>query len=120
MFKKFKFGRNHVIAGIFALIIFITGVSMIIINYNESLIESYEASERILPERTKIGMFQAAWQQYTGNTPKKVTQAEAVRAESTVKSIYNFMFGADAILIIAAGVVILQPIILKRIKDKSK
>ena len=62
MFKKLKLTHNNIIAGIFALIILVTGISMVIINYNEMLVESYEASARILPERTKIGMFQAAWQ----------------------------------------------------------
>lgn len=116
MFKNFKLERNHIIAGIFALMILITGISMIRIAHNESLVESYEAAARILPERTKIGMFQAAWQQYTGNTPKNVSFIEAQRAKSAVNSTYSFMFGADAVLLIAAGVVILQPIILKKFK----
>ena len=116
MFKNFKLGRNHVIALIFALLILITGISMVRIAYNESLIESYEAAARILPERTKIGRFQAAWQKYTGNTPKNVSFIEAQRAEMAVNSTYSFMFGADIILLVAAGVVILKPMILKKSK----
>ena len=116
MFKKFKLERNHIIAGIFALMILITGASMVRISYNESLIESYEASARIVPERTKIGMFQAAWQQYTGNTPKNVSFIESQRAKSAVSSAYSFMFGADIVLGIAAAVLILQP----KISRKSK
>ena len=116
MFKNLKLTRNHIIAGIFAIMILITGASMFRIAYNESLIEAYEAAARILPERTKVSMFQAAWQKYTGNTPKNVSFIEAQRAKSAVNSTYSFMFGADAVLLIAAGIVIVQPMLKKKKK----
>jgi hypothetical protein len=94
--------------------ILITGASMIRIAYNQNIVESYESSERILPEKTKIGMMDRFWQEYTGGTRKKVSQAEATAAQSTVDSSYGFMMGVDAVLGIALAIVILQPIVAKR------
>ncbi len=117
MFKNFKLQRNHIIIGICALIVIITGASLIRIHYNENIISTYEALSHPLPERTKIGMFEAAWQKYTGNTRNRfITHGDAVKAELTIKSAYNFMIGADIVLIIAGAVVVLQPIISKKFK----
>lgn len=117
MFKNFKLGRTHIIAGIFALIVLVTGVSLFRISYNEDIIESYEALSQPLPERTKIGMLDAFWQKYTGGTRDKfVTQGEAVKAEAAIDSAYKIMIGADVVLAIAGIIFILQPIISKRFK----
>lgn len=117
MFGKIKLGRNHVIGGIFALMILITGISMIRIGYNQNIVDSYESATMSVPERTKVGMLDSFWQKYTGGTRgQAATQVEAQRAESAVNSTYGFMIGADVILLIAAGVLILQPIIAQRFK----
>ena len=116
MFKNFKFERKHIIAGIFALIVIITSLSLIRISYNEGIINSYEALSHPLPERTKIGMFEAAWQKYTGNIPNKfVTHGDAVKAEKAIANAYSFMIGADIILLIAAAGVFVQPMISKKL-----
>ncbi len=118
MFQNFKLKRNHIIIGICTLIVIITGASMIRINYNENIINSYAALVNPLPERTRIGMFAAVWHQIAGNTRSRfVTEGDAKRAEVTIKRAYNFMIGADVILLIAVGVLVLQPIVSKKFKS---
>lgn len=116
MFKNLKLGRNHIIAGIVFLIVIVTGASMFRISYNQDIIDSYNALSNPLPERTKIGVLDRFWQKYTGGTRKIVTHGDAMRAETTIRNAYNFMIGADVVLGIAAGVLILQPIISGRLK----
>lgn len=88
---------------------------MLRISYNEGIVDAYDASTKVLPERTKIGVMDRFWQKYTGGTRNtNVTQVEAQRAERAIDSAYGFMVGADVILILAAGILILQPIISKR------
>ena len=119
MFKNLKLGRNHIIAGIFLLIVIVTGVSMLRINYNEGIIDSYEALSKPLYERSKIGMLDSFWQKYTGGTRNTaVTQVDAQRAQQTIDSAYSFMIGADVILLIAGAVLILKPIIAGRNKKQ--
>ena len=121
MLKNFKLSRNHIVAGIFLLIVIITGVSMIRITYNERIIDTYNALSKPLYERSKVAMFEAVWQKYTGNTrDKSITQADAQRAEQTISSAYSFMIGADVILLIAAGVLFFQPLIAERKNKKPK
>lgn len=117
LFKKI--GRNHIIAGIFALMIFITGALMIRIAYNESIVESYESATKVLPEKTKIGMMDRFWQEYTGGTRQNVSHSEATAAKSAVDSSYNFMFGVDIVLGIAVAILLIQPVIAKRIGEKK-
>ena len=115
MFKNFSLTRNNIIIGILILIVIITGASMLRINYNEGIVDSYDAISQPLPERSKIGVLDAFWQKYTGGTRYKfVTEGDARRAKQTIESAYNFMIGADVVLLIAAGVVFLQPIVSKR------
>ena len=66
MFQNFKLKRNHIIIGICALILIITGASLLRINYNQSIIDSYEALSHPLPERTKLAVFESVWHKYTG------------------------------------------------------
>jgi hypothetical protein len=114
-----KIDRNQVIAGIFALMIFISGVLMIRIAYNQSIVESYESATKVLPEKTKIGMMDRFWQEYTGGTRQSVSQSEASAAKSAVDSSYGFMFGVDVVLAIAAAILLIQPFIVKRFGDKK-
>ena len=121
MFKNFKLGRNNIIAVIFLLIVIVTGVSMLRISYNERIVDTYNALSKPLYERSRVAMFEAVWQKYTGNIrDKNITQADAQLAQQTISSAYSFMIGADVILLIAAGVLILQPIIAERKKKKPK
>lgn len=120
MFKNFKLERNHIIIGICALIVIITGASMLRISYNEDIISSYEALSNPLPERTKIGVLDAFWQKYTGGTRQKfVTQGDVIKAEKTIDSAYSFMIGADVVLLITVAVLIIQPAVSKKLKTKS-
>lgn len=119
MFKNFKLSRNHIIAGIFLLIFIVTGASMIRITYNERIIDTYNALSKPLYERSRVAMFEAVWQKYTGATrDKNITQADAQLAQQTINSAYSFMIGADVILAIAAGVLIIKPMIDER-KNKT-
>ena len=121
MFKNFKLGRNNIIAVIFLLIVIVTGVSMLRISYNERIVDTYNALSKPLYKRSRVAMFEAVWQKYTGNIrDKNITQADAQLAQQTISSAYSFMIGADVILLIAAGVLILQPIIAERKKKKPK
>jgi len=117
MFKNFSLTRNKIIIGILILIFFITGALLLRINYNQRIVDAYDALSHPLPERTRIAMFEAVWQKYTGATPRKfVTEGDARAAQQTIENSYNFMIGADVILIIAMSVVILKPRIDSRLK----
>ena len=117
MFQNFKLKRNHIIIGICALILIITGASLLRINYNQSIIDSYEALSHPLPERTKLAVFESVWHKYTGfERDRFVTRGDAIQAESTIKSAYNFMVGADVVLLIAVAVLVIQPNISKRLR----
>ena len=62
-------------------------------------------------------MFDAYWQKYVGSTRiKNVTQTDALQAQRAIDSAYGFMIGADIVLMIAAGVILLQPIIAEKFK----
>lgn len=115
MFQKFKLERKHIIIGICALIVIITGASLLRINHNQGIVDSYEALSHPLPERTRLALFESVWHKYTGYTRDRfVTEGDAIRAEQTIKSAYNFMIGADIVLLIALGVLVLPPLVSKR------
>lgn len=117
MFKNFSLTRNKIIIGIVILMFVITGALMLRINYNQRIVDAYEALSHPLPERTRIAMFEAVWQKYTGATPRRfVTEGDARAAQQTIESSYNFMIGANVILIIAISAVVLQPIVSKKVK----
>ena len=119
MFQKFKFGRNQIIAGVIGLLVAVTCVSMIRVTYNQNIVDTYERNTKKLPERTKIGILNAFWQQYLGNTDKKnITLGDAQKAKMVINSTYNFMFGVDGFLGIAAVILIVQPMIANRLKKK--
>lgn len=96
--------------------IFITGISMLRIGYNQNIVDSYKSSTKILPERTKIGMMDRFWQEYTDGTRRNASQIEAQRAERAIVSAYGFMIGANVILIVAAGSLFLKPVMVERLK----
>ena len=100
----------------FSLMILITGISMLRIGYNQNIVYSYESSTKILPERTKIGMMDRFWQEYTGGTRRNVSQIEAQRAERAIVSVYGFMISANVILIFAVGISFLKPVMVERLK----
>ena len=119
MFQKFKLGRNHIVIGICVLIFIITGASVLRINHNQSIVDSYEALSNPLPERTRLAVFENIWHKYTGFTREFVTEGDAIRAKQTIQSAYNFMIGADVILLIALAVLVLQPIVSKKFKLRN-
>lgn len=117
MFKNFSLTRNKILIGIAILILIITGASLLRINYNQRIVDAYDALSHPLPERTRIAVFEAVWQKYTGFTRRQfVTEGDARTAQRTIENSYNFMIGADVVLLIAMGAVILRPIISERFK----
>ena len=117
MFKNFSLTRNKIIIGIVILMIFITGALMIRINYNQRIVDAYDALSHPLPERTRIAVFEAVWQKYTGHTERRfVTEGDARLAQQAIENSYNFMIGADVILLIAIGAVVIRANISQKLK----